>query len=268
MLSKSQARTFFLGFTVLFSGVFLALTVDTIVQTPARSHEDQLTPDVVAGKEIWEANNCMGCHTILGEGAYYAPELTKVVERRGEAWIKVFLDDPQAMYPGRRKMVQYDFTDQEKDQVVAFLRWVGQIDANGFPRKPDMTTAGVVASAAAATPAVTPGGAPAGPSLVPAASAAVPAPAGTPPEGAPTASAATSPPPAYFSQVCQGCHAANGLGGAVGPKLDGVARRYTPEQMDAWLKDPQAIKPGTAMPNLKLPDATRAELVTWLMTLN
>lgn len=262
MLSKSQARTFFLGFTVLFSGVFLGLTVDTIRQTPARSHEENMTAQVVAGKEIWEANNCMGCHTILGEGAYYAPELTKVVERRGEAWIKVFLSDPQAMYPGRRKMVQYDFTDQEKDDIVAFLKWVGEIDTNGFPAKPDMTLDGFAKVAAASDAPAKPA-----PTLLPTASAAVPTPAGTPPEGAPVG-AAKAPPPAYFSQVCQGCHSANGLGGAVGPKLDGVAAKYTPEQMDAWLKDPQAVKPGTAMPNLKLPDATRAELVTWLMTLN
>jgi nitric oxide reductase subunit C len=33
----------------------------------------------------------MGCHTILGEGAYYAPELTKVIERRGEGYVKAVL---------------------------------------------------------------------------------------------------------------------------------------------------------------------------------
>jgi hypothetical protein len=27
------------------------------------------------------------------------------------------------------------------------------------------------------------------------------------------------------------------------------------------------VKPGTAMPNLALPDATRAELVDWMLTL-
>jgi nitric oxide reductase subunit C len=47
----------------------------------------------------------------FGEGAYYAPELTKVVERRGAAWISLFLKDPQKMFPGQRKMVQYNFTD-------------------------------------------------------------------------------------------------------------------------------------------------------------
>jgi nitric oxide reductase subunit C len=250
MLTKSQARTFFIGFTVLFSGVFLGLTVDTIRQVPARSNEDQMTADVVKGKEIWEANNCMGCHTLLGEGGYYAPELTKVVERRGEAWIRIFIRDPEAMYPGRRRMVKYDFSEEEITQVIAFLDWIGKIDTNGFPRKPDMTTAGIVAANAATTPAT----ADTTPTATPADTTA--------------ATTAVSPPPAFFTQVCQACHAVGGTGGAVGPALDGVATRYTPEKLDAWLKDPQSVKPGTAMPNLALPDATRAELVTWLMQLD
>lgn len=248
MLSKSQARTFFLGFTVLFSGVFLALTVDTLGQVPARSHEDAMTPEVAAGKAIWEANNCMGCHTILGEGAYYAPELTKVVDRRGAAWIKLFLADPEKMYPGRRKMVKYDFTEEQKDQLVAFFTWIGKVDTNGFPAAPDMTTAGFMGSAAAAT--ASPGGAAS--------------------SGAATSGAAANlpPAPAYFDQVCRGCHSVGGAGGAVGPALDGVAGRLTPEKLDVWLADPAAVKPGTAMPNLQLPAGTRAELVAWLSQLH
>ncbi len=80
MLSKSQAKWFFLFATAGFSGVFLWLTVDTLRQIPERSHEADLTDSVVRGKDIWEKNNCMGCHTLFGEGAYYAPELTKVVQ--------------------------------------------------------------------------------------------------------------------------------------------------------------------------------------------
>lgn len=237
MLSKSQARAFFLGFTVLFSGVFLALTVDTLAQVPARSHQDRMTPEVVAGKEIWDSNNCMGCHTILGEGAYYAPELTRVVERRGAAWIRMFIKDPEAMYPGRRKMVKYDFTEQQIDQVIAFFTWIGEIDTNGFPAKPDMSTTGFIDPNAPAAP--------------------------------PTASSALhAAPPETFTQVCQACHMVAGKGGAVGPALDGVANRYTADKLDAWLRDPQSLKPGTAMPKLPLDDSTRQALVTWLMQLH
>ena len=104
MLSKSAARSFFLIGTALCTAAFLLLTVDTLAQLKDRTHADQLTDSAKRGFKIWTANNCMGCHTILGEGAYYAPELTQVYSRRGPVWIKAFLQDPAAFYPGRRKM--------------------------------------------------------------------------------------------------------------------------------------------------------------------
>ena len=59
--------------------------------TKDQSNHENITEAVVRGKEIWETNNCMGCHTIFGEGAYYAPELTKVVETsRTKAISKLF----------------------------------------------------------------------------------------------------------------------------------------------------------------------------------
>ncbi len=70
MLSKSQASAFFLGGTGLCTAAFLALTYDSHKQVPKQTNEHNLTAQVIAGKEIWEANNCMGCHTLFGEGAY------------------------------------------------------------------------------------------------------------------------------------------------------------------------------------------------------
>jgi nitric oxide reductase subunit C len=138
MLSKSQARLFFLGGTMIFSVVFLWLTVDTIRQVPARTNSDALTAEVLVGRHLWDKNNCMGCHTILGEGAYYAPELTQVMQRRDENWIHLFFKDPEALYPGRRKMVKYDFTEAEVDGLIAFFRWIDGIDTNGFPKDPPL----------------------------------------------------------------------------------------------------------------------------------
>ena len=99
MLSKSAARAFFVGGTALTALVFIGLTVDTMSQVPARSHAELMDDSVKLGHDIWNDNNCMGCHTLLGEGAYYAPELTKVYSRRGPEWIKAFIKDPEAMYP-------------------------------------------------------------------------------------------------------------------------------------------------------------------------
>lgn len=227
MLTKSQARFFFVGGTTFFSVIFLLLTIDTIRQLPERQNSELMTPQVVRGKMIWDDKNCMGCHTILGEGAYYAPELTRVVERRGAEWIRVFIRDPEAMYPGKRRMTKYDFSEDEISEVIAFLGWIGQIDTNGFPPDPDLKPVPVVAIATATHAAR----------------------------------------PAYFDSICIACHSVAGSGGAVGPALDGVAGRFSAADLDRWLADPQSVKPGTAMPNLSLPDELRNELVAWLLTL-
>ena len=89
MLSKKQARTFFLGGTVVTFLIFIGLTVFSFSKGQDQTNSNNITAEVVRGKKLWEENNCMGCHTILGEGAYCAPELTKVIERRGKGYIKV-----------------------------------------------------------------------------------------------------------------------------------------------------------------------------------
>jgi nitric oxide reductase subunit C len=231
MLSKSQARAFFLGGTLFFSTAFLALTVDTVRQTDKRTNASNLNESVIRGKEIWEKKNCMGCHTIMGEGAYYAPDLTKVVERRGAVWISVFLDDPEAMFPGERKMVKYNFNESEKKDIIAFLDWVGKVDLNGWPPKPNISP--VVNS-------------------------------NPPPE--PIASHSIAK-PEKFSQLCIACHAVGGQGGVVGPALDKVGNKFDAEYLNRWLLDPQSVKPGTAMPKLPLTDAERKDIIAYLSSL-
>ena len=237
MLSKSSARLFFIGGTTFFSLTFLALTWDTVSQVPERSNAHEMNESVTRGHDIWNDNNCMGCHTILGEGAYYAPELTKVVERRGEPWIRVFLKDPQAMFPGRRKMVQYNFTEDQITDLIEFFKWIQNIDANGFPPEPDL--APKVQNAMVSDPSVA---------------------------GATSGTAHVMP--EMMKTICISCHAVGGKGGKVGPALDDVAQRYSRTELDRWLADPQGVKPGTDMPDLKLSDEVRRELVEYLLNLN
>lgn len=231
MLSKSQARLFFLSGTLVFSCVFLYLTVDSMGKVPEQTRAANLTDAVKQGKHLFDKNNCMGCHTILGEGAYYAPELTKVYERRGPDWIKAFLADPQAMYPGQRKMVNYHFKPEEIDELVAFFEWIGKMDLNGFPPKPDLQPAAAAQTSSTSN----------------------------------TAAASTQlAAPAKFTAICSSCHQLGGSGGAVGPALDGVGTRRDAAWIDTWLKDPNQVKPGTTMPKLPLSDAERQELVSFL----
>jgi nitric oxide reductase subunit C len=132
MLSKKQARAFFLGGTVITFLIFIGLTIFSFSKAQDQTHDENITEVVVKGKRLWESNNCMGCHTILGEGAYYAPELTKVIDRRGEGYVKAVLTTPVAWAPNGRRMVAYGFTAEEADDLIAFFKWIGQIDLNGF----------------------------------------------------------------------------------------------------------------------------------------
>lgn len=55
MLSKSQARTFFLGGTIATFGIFLGLSWNSLSNdVPKQTHVENLTPQVVHGKQLWE----------------------------------------------------------------------------------------------------------------------------------------------------------------------------------------------------------------------
>lgn len=132
MLSKKQARAFFLGGTVVTFLIFIGLTVFSLSKAQDQSNEENITEAVVRGKKLWEENNCMGCHTLMGEGAYYAPELTQVIKRRGEGYIKAVLMSETPWQTTGRKMVAYNMTEEEANDMVAFFDWIDDIDLNGF----------------------------------------------------------------------------------------------------------------------------------------
>ncbi len=131
--TKSMARNIFFGGTVFFFLLLVALTVDTMQVLPKRDHRENITPSVARGKHVWERNDCIGCHTLLGEGAYFAPELGNVYQRRGGEFIKAWMQAMPTKAPGRRQMPQFNLTPEELDDLVAFLKWSGEINTAKWP---------------------------------------------------------------------------------------------------------------------------------------
>jgi nitric oxide reductase subunit C len=140
-MTLSQGKAIFIWGTVISAVIFLALTYDSLVKMPQRTQEEKLDARVVAGKWVWQKYNCNDCHTILGIGGYYAPDVTKVMRYRDADWTIRFLKDPQAVWPAARKMPNLHLKDQEIADVVAFLTWVNSIDTNNWPPKPMMAAA-------------------------------------------------------------------------------------------------------------------------------
>ena len=102
------------------------------------------------GKLGSQAKNCMNCHTLLGNGAYYAPDLTKSwldpawgpegsmqamtgKDTKEEAMAE-FLQHPSQYPTHARMMPNLGITAAEAKGLVAFLKHMSSIDTNGFPR--------------------------------------------------------------------------------------------------------------------------------------
>lgn len=94
------------------------------------------------GKLTIQAKNCMDCHSLLGNGAYYAPDLTKSwldpwwgSKGIREQQMVDFLMNPQDRLHNAlgRKMPNLGITQEEARATVAYLKWMSSIDTNGFP---------------------------------------------------------------------------------------------------------------------------------------
>ncbi len=70
---------------------------------------------------------------------------------------------------------------------------------------------------------------------------------------------------AYFAQAgCIACHKVGEDGSAVGPDLTLAGFRHSAEWLDLFIKDPQAWKKDTLMPNKRLSDEARKAIVDYL----
>ncbi|HLK46903.1 MAG TPA: c-type cytochrome [Bryobacteraceae bacterium] len=82
-----------------------------------------------------------------------------------------------------------------------------------------------------------------------------------------------------YSYGCGSCHVIPGISeatGTVGPPLAGLANRQyiagllvnTPENLFRWIRQPQQIEPGSAMPNLNVTEQQAHDMAAYLYTLH
>jgi nitric oxide reductase subunit C len=199
------------GLSVL---AFLGMTLDSHRQFPTLTNAENITPEVIHGKDVWHKYNCINCHTLFGEGAYYAPDLTKITQHRGEAYLKAYMQNPANFYDEqkhRRLMPKQDLSEKEIDDLIVFLDWVANVDNQGWPPRPILVT-GATMQVAAAGDAAAPG-TPADPSGV------TPVRAGNDPRALGEHLFRTATP------VCTACHSLQPGVTMAGPSLAGMATR-------------------------------------------
>lgn len=81
----------------------------------------------------------------------------------------------------------------------------------------------------------------------------------------------------FIQYGCGSCHGVKHVRkatGTVGPPLDGIAIRTvvagkldnTPENLERWIRDPQHVTPGTAMPDLQVGERDARDITAFLYT--
>jgi nitric oxide reductase subunit C len=232
MTERTAKLVFWIG-TLSSLALFLALTLDTHRKFDALTHADRLDENVVAGKRAFERHNCNDCHTILGFGGYYSPDLTRVYTRLGEETIRSRIERPEVVLAtSYRKMPQQHVPEQEIDALVAFFRWTSEIENGDWPPhdseiKWKSSTRRLLAGAA------------------------------------------MSPGAALVTQEnCLACHALGDTGERIGPRLEYVGARRTPQYVADYLADPQKFTPGTSMPGYgQLAEPQRRAVAEFIVTL-
>lgn len=144
-LTKAAARNIFYGGSIFFFVVFALLVANSHFYVLNKSgHHDQITASVEKGKRVWEDNACINCHTLIGEGAYFAPELSDVFTRYGGEYdpegakeaIKAFIQSQPSGIEGRRQMPDFKLSDEDLSALADFFEWVDGIDTQGWPPRP------------------------------------------------------------------------------------------------------------------------------------
>jgi len=212
-MTKKTAFWIFLLGTISSAVLFLAATWDTQRQVATLSHVDKLSDQVVAGKRAFEKYNCNDCHTILGFGGYYAPDLTKVVQRIGADGVRYAIKSPElAFAKSWRKMPQLHVSDAEREDMVAFFTWVGEINNNDWPPQDSKKRLSRGEQAMVATVGVSPGAA------------------------------------VFQTKGCMNCHSLKGTGGTFGPALDTIGRKLSAKEIERKIRDPKSVDPKAMMP--------------------
>jgi nitric oxide reductase subunit C len=212
-MTQKTAFWIFLVGTLSSAVLFLGLTWDTHRQVEILSHADKLSEQVVAGKKTFEMYNCNDCHTILGFGGYYAPDLTRVMHRIGEDGVRYRIKSPELAFADSfRKMPQQNLSDAEMGNLASFFTWVGEIENGDWPPQDSRKRLTRGEKRLVATVGVSPGAA------------------------------------VFQTKGCLNCHSLHGVGSTFGPALDTIGRKLTVEQIEHYIKDPESVNPEAQMP--------------------
>ena len=212
-MNVQAAKWIFRAGTLSSLILFLILTYDTERKFAALTHADKLDDHVVAGKHAFQRHNCNDCHTILGFGAYYAPDLTRAYYRIGEEGIQRRLEHPEVAFAASfRKMPQQNLSESEIKDLIVYLKWVSTIENNDWPPQDSRTRWKASTQRLLADATMSPGAA------------------------------------LIQQEGCLTCHALGDQGESVGPRMEWIGAKHGAAWIADYIRDPQKVSPNSTMP--------------------
>ena len=105
---------------ILFITAFLFYSFHLYSSLPSKNR----FPGAIAdrGKLLWQHYNCTACHQVYGLGGYLGPDLTNVYSKRGEGYIRSFLQNGTVVMP------RFNLNDNDITAITAYLK---DLDASG-----------------------------------------------------------------------------------------------------------------------------------------
>ncbi len=119
-------------FMVAFSIVLIVILTPISIDPERNPDPEMVTYQGATALEGWKVAidyNCMGCHTIVGNGAYYAPELTYIARKANSGdEIRNLL----SAYTGTKYMPFY-LDNQELNALTAWMLYLKDLNTNNWP---------------------------------------------------------------------------------------------------------------------------------------
>ena len=105
---------------ILFITAFLFYSFHLYSSLPLKNRFTGANAD--RGKLLWQHYNCTACHQVYGLGGYLGPDLTNVYSKRGEGYIRSFLQNGTVVMP------RFNLNDNDITAITAYLK---DLDASG-----------------------------------------------------------------------------------------------------------------------------------------
>lgn len=230
-MTKSSAKAIFWLGTLSSALIFLWLTFDFHKQEHKFVDKTRINENVVAGKKVWHKYNCNDCHTILGFGAYYAPDMTKAYYRLGKNNIISVVMNPEKVYKNSfRKMPHLGVTQTEAENLVEFFHWVADIENRKWPPQDEkyVRAAKQRGQKDAAVPKAD-----------------------------------------VVLGVCGGCHSFANQGRDVAGDLNELAKQtaFDRDTLVRFILNPESVKPGVGMPPQNVSEETAGVIADFILSL-